>query len=95
MRADALTSLGDLRGVRVVAMDDQEDSLSLLRVVLETAGATVITFASPVTALAELAVVRPDVLMIDLGMPEMDGFEFIGRVRASPIRTFATFRPPR
>ncbi len=83
VRADALTSLGGLAGVRVVAIDDQEDSLTLLRVVLETAGATVITFASPVTALAELAVVRPDVLIVDVGMPEMDGFAFIGHVRAS------------
>ena len=50
---------------------------------LETAGATVVTFASPVTALAELAAARPDVLIVDVGMPEMDGFAFIGQVRAS------------
>jgi PAS domain S-box-containing protein len=83
IRADALTSLGDLAGVGVVAIDDQEDALTLLRVVLETAGATVNTFSSPVRALAELAAAQPDVLIVDIGMPEMDGFTFIGRLRGS------------
>ena len=38
-RRDALTNLGDLKGVRVFAIDDEPDALALLRVVLETAGA--------------------------------------------------------
>ena len=38
-----MTRLGDLRGVRVLAIDDEEDALALLRVVLEAAGATVTT----------------------------------------------------
>jgi signal transduction histidine kinase/ActR/RegA family two-component response regulator len=75
--------LGDLTGVRVVAVDDEEDALTLLRVVLEAAGAEVATFASPIAALDHLAVDQPDALIVDVGMPEMDGFEFIGRIRAS------------
>jgi CheY-like chemotaxis protein len=43
----------------------------------------VTTFGSPVAALAQLAEVRPQVLVIDLGMPEMDGFDLIRRVRTS------------
>jgi PAS domain S-box-containing protein len=82
-RREALTQLGDLRGVRVLAIDDEEDALTLLRVVLEAAGAEVTTIPSPVTALEEIDAVNPQVLIVDLGMPEMDGFEFIARIRAS------------
>jgi PAS domain S-box-containing protein len=82
-RRQALTNLGDLQGLRVVAIDDEEDALTLLRVVLEAAGADVTTFSSPVTALENLGQVKPQVLVVDLGMPEMDGFELISWVRKS------------
>ena len=82
-RVQPLTGLGDLRGIRVLAIDDEEDALTLLRTVLESAGAEVTTVASPLAALESIAATRPHVLVIDLGMPEMDGFELIARVRAS------------
>jgi PAS domain S-box-containing protein len=78
----ALTNLGDLRGIHVFAIDDEEDALTLLRVVLETAGAQVTTLANPTAALQRIEEVRPNVLVIDLGMPEMDGFELIRRIRS-------------
>jgi PAS domain S-box-containing protein len=83
-RRDALTALGNLAGIRVLAVDDEEDALTLLRVVLETAGAEVTTVSNPTAALARIADVRPQVLVIDLGMPEMDGFALIQRIRSSP-----------
>jgi PAS domain S-box-containing protein len=83
-RSTPLTTLGDLHGVRVFAVDDEEDALTLLRVVLETAGAQVTTVSSPTLALQRIDEVQPQVLIVDLGMPEMDGFEVIKRVRASP-----------
>ncbi|HET7617899.1 MAG TPA: response regulator, partial [Vicinamibacterales bacterium] len=79
----ALTELGGLAGIRVLAIDDEEDALTLLRVVLEAAGAEVVTFSSPVSALERLPEVKPDVLVIDIGLPQMDGFEVITRIRAS------------
>ncbi len=78
-----LSALGDLRGVRILAVDDEEDALTLLRVVLETAGADVTTVSSPIAALQRIEASPPDVLVIDLGLPEMDGFAMIGRIRAS------------
>jgi len=78
-----LANLDNLAGVRVLAIDDDEDALGLLRVVLEAAGAEVITLASAAQGLERLATTRPDALVVDLGMPGMDGFEFISRVRAS------------
>jgi CheY-like chemotaxis protein len=82
-RREALTGLGDLHGIHVFAIDDEADALQLLRVVLETAGAEVTTHNAPLTALARIAEIRPQVLVVDLGMPEMDGFELITRLRKS------------
>ena len=82
-RREALTSLAGLGGIRVLAIDDEEDALTLLRVVLESAGADVTTIASPASALEQIDALSPDVLIVDLGMPGMDGFEFIARIRAS------------
>ncbi len=79
-----LEGLTDLNGVHVLAVDDEEDSLSLLRVVLESAGARVTTAASAAGALEILQAERADVLVADIGMPEMDGLELIKRVRALP-----------
>jgi CheY-like chemotaxis protein len=66
-----------------MAIDDEEDALGLLRVVLEAAGAEVVTMSSASDALQRVADAKPDVMVVDLGMPQMDGFEFIGRIRAS------------
>ena len=82
-RREALSALGDLTGIHVFAIDDEEDALSLLRVVLETAGAEVTTLNSPVMALERIAEANPQVLVVDLGMPEIDGFELISQIRKS------------
>jgi CheY-like chemotaxis protein len=81
-----LSGLDDLHGVRVLAVDDEADALALLRIVLETAGAQVITASNPTKVLELIEAEHPDVLVVDLGMPEMDGFELIKTVRASASR---------
>jgi PAS domain S-box-containing protein len=86
-RREPLTALGDLHGIRVLAVDDDDDALTLLRVVLESAGADVFTESSPLAALARIKEERPHVLVVDLGMPDMDGFELISRIRNSPDPT--------
>ena len=78
-----LPGLGDLTGIRVLAIDDEEDALSLLRAVLETAGAEVASSSSAIDALQRVTEIQPHVLVVDLGMPKMDGLEFIARLRAS------------
>jgi CheY-like chemotaxis protein len=82
-RLEALTSLGDLRGVRVLAIDDDEDALTLVKIVLEAAGAEVETISTPLFALKRIEETQPQALVIDIGMPKMDGFELIAHVRAS------------
>ncbi len=86
-RRTALTGLESLSGIRVFGIDDDEDALQLLRAVLETAGAEVNTSSSPLTALERIAEAKPHVLIIDLGMPKMDGFELIQRIRTSSDAT--------
>jgi signal transduction histidine kinase/ActR/RegA family two-component response regulator len=81
---DPLKVLGNLQGVRVLAVDNEEDALTLLRVVLEAAGAEVTTASSGEQALAMLEAQTPDVMVADIGMPGMDGLELIDRIRRSP-----------
>ena len=82
-----LPALQSLSGIRVLAVDDEADSRGLLRVVLEAAGASVITASSGAEALGLLESSPPDVLVADIGMPEMDGFDLIKHVRtlSNPI----------
>lgn len=87
-----------LDGLTVLAVDDEEDALILLREIIEAAGAAVVTAASGSRALQLLQASSPDVLIADVGMPEMDGFEGYGetgppscsvwpvRRRSRPIR---------
>jgi PAS domain S-box-containing protein len=73
--------LGDLQHVRVLAVDDERDALALVSEVLEAAGARVTTAQSAEEAFATLDAEVPDVIVADLGMPQVDGFQFIHRVR--------------
>ena len=75
--------LGDLSGLDILAIDDEADSLGLLRAVLEAAGAEVTTVNAPLAAIDRIRVVQPDAVIIDLGMPDLDGFALIGQIRTS------------
>ena len=79
-----LAGLQSLTGIRVLAVDDEADSRNLLRVVLEAAGATVTSAGSAAEALGMLEANPPDVMIADIGMPDMDGFELIKHVRLLP-----------
>jgi CheY-like chemotaxis protein len=71
-----------LRGIRVLVVDDNPDVRELIAAVLERAQAEVATAASADEALEVIKSKRPDVLLCDLHMPGIDGFELIHRVRA-------------
>jgi PAS domain S-box-containing protein len=70
-----------LTGVHVLAVDDEQDALALVTEVLEAVGARMTTARSAEEAIERLAGSLPDVVIADLGMPRVDGFEFIARVR--------------
>ncbi len=73
-----------LRGLSVLLVDDAPDTLRMLTVLLEEAGARVYTADSARAALSLIAQSRPDVLVSDLAMPGEDGFSLIAKVRALP-----------
>jgi PAS domain S-box-containing protein len=73
-----------LSGVSVLVVEDDADSLDLVRTVLERAGARVRTATSAAEAFSHLTAERPDVLVSDIGMPGESGHELIRRVRRLP-----------
>jgi PAS domain S-box-containing protein len=76
-----LDRLPDLSGVHVFVVDDEPDALRLLVEILESSGARVTMASSGAAALEKIITALPDVLVADLGMPLMDGFELIRRIR--------------
>jgi len=78
----------DLKGLHVLIVDDDPDALTLMREILEAAGATVISADSGPAALRALDQHIPDAIVSDLGMPGMDGFELLARVRQSPVESW-------
>jgi CheY-like chemotaxis protein len=71
-----------LRGIRVLVVDDNADVRELIAAVLEAAEADVATADNADRALEAVRLRRPDVLLCDLHMPGIDGFELIHRLRA-------------
>lgn len=82
IQPEEAVSLPRLEGVHVFSVDDEPDARELLRTVLEERGAKVSSFGSGTEALAALDKMRPTVLVCDIGMPKMDGYQMIRTFRA-------------
>ena len=67
--------------ISVLVVDDDPDALGLVREILESAGARVHAATSVRDALEHIERSAPDVLVSDLGMPGMDGYDLIQRIR--------------
>jgi len=75
-----------LNGIRALLLDDEADALELVRRVLENQGAAVITVRSAEEALQVLARQSFDVIISDIGMPGVDGYQFMRRMRAAEAK---------
>nr|WP_229202256.1 ATP-binding protein [Pseudoduganella aquatica] len=76
------TGLRDLSGLRVLVVDDEIDARDLIRRILSDCNAVVLTAANAAEALALVERERPSLLVSDIGMPDVDGFELLAQVRA-------------
>jgi PAS domain S-box-containing protein len=79
-----VSGVSTLKGIKVMAVDDDKDSLGLIKRILARQGAEVETAASVDEALEVFSKFLPDVILSDIGMPEKDGYELIRLIREHP-----------
>lgn len=73
---------------RILVVDDIEDNLFLLQTVLETEGYRVDTAGSGTTALAKVNDSPPNLILMDVMMPDMNGYEVTRQIRQNPNLPF-------
>ena len=71
-----------LGGTRILVVDDDADTREVVRMILEDAGAEVVTTGSAAETRASLQKSSPDMLIADIGMPKEDGYSLLRSVRA-------------
>ena len=71
-------------GWRVLVVDDNQDATETLQTLLETLGARVAAAGNGREALVQFERFEPDAVLLDIGMPGMDGYEVARRIRALP-----------
>ncbi|AVH66411.1 multi-sensor hybrid histidine kinase [Nostoc sp. 'Peltigera membranacea cyanobiont' N6] len=72
----------DLSGIHILVVDDEMDSREFITFVLEEDGAIVTAVASGTDALQAIAQSIPNIIVSDIGMPEMDGYMLMRQIRA-------------
>jgi len=72
-------------GLHILVVEDHDDSREMMRHFLEGAGHRVSEASDGSTAVAEALRLRPDVAVIDVGLPGLDGFEVAKRIRAAQL----------
>ncbi|ABB75331.1 Response regulator receiver domain-containing protein [Nitrosospira multiformis ATCC 25196] len=75
-----------LSGHKVLVVDDEEEILVITRLMLELHGAEVITSLTAAKGLEQVQIQRLDLIISDISMPHMDGYQFIQAVRNLPAR---------
>lgn len=68
----------------ILYVEDNPDNRMLIRRVLSADGFTVFEAPSATEALNKLATLRPDLILMDINMPEMDGYTLTARIRELP-----------
>jgi CheY-like chemotaxis protein len=87
--------LPSLRGANILVVDDEADGRAIIARILEGQGASVVTVGVASQALEAMRATRFDIVLSDIGMPEMDGYQFMRQARSldaqrpSPIPAIA------
>jgi CheY-like chemotaxis protein len=69
---------------RVLIVDDNEDAANSLAMILQLSGHETASVYTAADALARAAAFRPDVVLLDIGLPGMDGYEVAQKMRELP-----------
>ncbi|HTL88408.1 MAG TPA: PAS domain-containing protein [Leptolyngbya sp.] len=85
--APSLSSDSSLSGIRVLVVDDDSDTRDFLTFLLEMHGAIVTSVDSALEAIQSIEQSSPDILLSDIGMPEMDGYALMEAIRHSKHRS--------
>jgi CheY-like chemotaxis protein len=85
-KVTSASGVGPLAGLRVLLVEDDDDSRHLLSLILSRYGAEVISMASSTEALDSFMQKTPDVVISDIGMSDIDGYEFIRKLRMLPVQ---------
>jgi len=80
----ATFTAADNPALRVLVVDDNADAAAMLAMVLESYGHQVRVEHGSLAALARARSERPDACILDIGLPEIDGYELAARLRAQP-----------
>jgi len=83
-RPPAELAAPELRGIHVLVVDDDDDSRDLVISILQRCEAITVAASSGEQALTLMRTQMPDVLVSDIGMPGMDGYDLLRAVRALP-----------
>ena len=75
-------------GLKVLLIDDSPEVLEVMRMLLEMESAQVKSYSDPAQALKHSLQERFDVILTDIGMPEMDGHELISALRAGKVHQY-------
>ncbi|MBU2567540.1 MAG: response regulator [Elusimicrobia bacterium] len=71
------------KGKKILVVDDEEDYLNLAKTILEPEGYSVITASDGLIGMEKLSLEKPDLLILDINMPEINGFNVCEKIRAS------------
>jgi len=73
-----------LDGLDVLIVEDSPDTLMLLSTIFEREGAKVTTASSATEALSRAVINRPNIIVSDIGMPDVDGYQLLQQLRIVP-----------
>jgi two-component system sensor histidine kinase/response regulator len=80
----AIGPAGEFRPARILVVDDQPANIQIIGTMLGALGHEIVPAGDGATALKRIAMRAPDLILLDLLMPVMDGFEVCRQIKADP-----------
>lgn len=75
----------DLKSARILIVDDEDRNIRLLEVLLHAEGYSTLSASNGHDALKITAIAQPDLIVLDIMMPGMDGFQTVAELKANPL----------